>query len=520
MQGDGSATRRRMRRKLALRIGIVLFWLLAMGWLVRFEAFPEYFTHKLEGYHSLLSDKMLMSDSWMRILFNGEPIGYSHTRLDTDDKDPLNHCTIENRVNIQLKMLGKQQRIQLNSSAIIDVTDRLQRFSLDFSARGYSMRMKAVRRIGEEFSVVTTTGNSKQRMTVDIPDDVILYSPMTEMALKRLKPGDELSLRTIDPVTMSIATMTVKALRKESLTIDDTSYDATVLSTAYQGVDVVSWIDIEGRVLRQDTPFGWVMERCTALQAREALRDAGQAEDILYGMAVRLVGKLRHPREAHALRLKLSGVTFEPGELATPRQEVVSIHDDETELLLRADRLPAGQWDGAVQLENPDLFLAPSQGVQSDHPDIMERAIQIAGSQDDPVEKARAIYEWVHKNVRKSITISLPSALDVLRTMEGDCNEHTTLYVALARAAGRPAAVKVGLAYQEGRFFYHAWPAVYVGRWLEMDPTWGQPAVDATHIALAEGDLADQLRLIKVMGKLRIEVLSEETGDGQRRVDE
>ena len=42
-----------------------------------------------------------------------------------------------------------------------------------------------------------------------------------------------------------------------------------------------------------------------------------------------------------------------------------------------------------------------------------------------------------------------------------------------------------------------------------MDPTWGQQAVDATHIALVEGEIDSQHQLVKVLGKLSIEILEE-----------
>ena len=97
--------------------------------------------------------------------------------------------------------------------------------------------------------------------------------------------------------------------------------------------------------------------------------------------------------------------------------------------------------------------------------------------------------------------------MDVLRIGEGDCNEHTYLFVALARAMGIPARVQVGLAYYEGALYYHAWPAVYVEGWWELDPTFGQPVADATHLALLHGELDRQVELIHVVGKLRVESL-------------
>jgi hypothetical protein len=42
-----------------------------------------------------------------------------------------------------------------------------------------------------------------------------------------------------------------------------------------------------------------------------------------------------------------------------------------------------------------------------------------------------------------------------------------------------------------------------------MDPTLGQPGVDATHLKLLEGELKDQMKLMTVVGRLRIEVLDD-----------
>jgi hypothetical protein len=103
----------------------------------------------------------------------------------------------------------------------------------------------------------------------------------------------------------------------------------------------------------------------------------------------------------------------------------------------------------------------------------------------------------------------------VLLRREGDCNEHTYLAVALARAVGIPARITVGIVCHEGAFYYHAWPAFHVGAagWLETDPTFGQDRVDATHIALLQGELQSQAELTRVFGRLRVEVVEVEVDD-------
>jgi hypothetical protein len=119
-----------------------------------------------------------------------------------------------------------------------------------------------------------------------------------------------------------------------------------------------------------------------------------------------------------------------------------------------------------------------------------------------------ALTNWVYNNIDKDYAISLPSAVDVLRVRRGDCNEHTALFTALARAAGIPTKINLGIVYSEGMFYYHAWPAVYLDNcWLPIDPTLGQHVADATHIMLLQGGYDSQASLMRVVGKLKVKII-------------
>jgi len=134
-----------------------------------------------------------------------------------------------------------------------------------------------------------------------------------------------------------------------------------------------------------------------------------------------------------------------------------------------------------------------------------------------PRAQAERLARHVNAILEKKPTVSLPSAREVLRTRVGDCNEHTTLYVALARALGIPARIVVGLVSIRGAFYYHAWPEVYLaesrsrGLWLPVDPTLNQFPADATHVRLARGGLDKQATILPLIGRLRIEILDLET---------
>ena len=114
----------------------------------------------------------------------------------------------------------------------------------------------------------------------------------------------------------------------------------------------------------------------------------------------------------------------------------------------------------------------------------------------------------MHDSLKKQITFGVPNALQVLQSRTGDCNEHTQLFVALARAAGLPARIAAGLAYVDGKFFYHAWPEILLDDWVAVDPTFGQFPADAAHLRFVIGGVARQTELLRLMGNLKIDVLS------------
>ncbi|MGD8276386.1 MAG: transglutaminase-like domain-containing protein, partial [Gemmatimonadota bacterium] len=138
---------------------------------------------------------------------------------------------------------------------------------------------------------------------------------------------------------------------------------------------------------------------------------------------------------------------------------------------------------------------------------IRAKAVEVTGGTRDPSVAAERLEAWVYGSLEKAITPSVPSAIQVLDAMRGDCNEHTVLYVALARSIGLPARTAVGLVSVRGRFYFHAWPEVLLGgRWIAVDPTLGQFPADASHLRFLVGGLARQVELIRLIGRLQLDV--------------
>jgi len=161
-------------------------------------------------------------------------------------------------------------------------------------------------------------------------------------------------------------------------------------------------------------------------------------------------------------------------------------------------------------------YAKPTQFIQSDNPKLVEKAKEIVGEEKDALAVSTKLCTWVYKNVRNIYSARLSNALEVLEHLEGDCTEHSVLFIGLARAAGLPAREVAGLIYIPGKpggFYFHQWATVWVGRWIDVDPTFNQPQADVTHIKLVEGDLFQQARIIPVIGNLKVAVMPDATDD-------
>jgi hypothetical protein len=151
--------------------------------------------------------------------------------------------------------------------------------------------------------------------------------------------------------------------------------------------------------------------------------------------------------------------------------------------------------------------LAPTPQVNWQHPAIAPLAKKVAGDAKGAYEAARRLSAHVYERLEKAYGASHDRASDVLEAGKGDCTEHTVLLVALARALGIPARPVHGLVYAQygdaqPALYWHAWPEIRsAGEWIPLDPTFGQPIADATHLALGSGTQVDTVGLL---GSLRV----------------
>jgi transglutaminase-like putative cysteine protease len=265
------------------------------------------------------------------------------------------------------------------------------------------------------------------------------------------------------------------------------------------GIESLSVVNADGEIIRSDGPMGITMKREDERSARDLGR-TGNITDLILAFAIDAETAIASPGRIRRAVMEITGL--ETGLTAGGVQRVSDPDSDGVRIVTvdlrqaeKTTRAEAAPW------------LLPGERVQSDDPRIQARAREIVGGGGTPRQKAERLFAWVHENMRQQSAFTLPSAVDVLETMTGDCNEHAVLLTALSRAAGIPARDAVGVAYHQGRFYYHAWNELWLdGYWYPIDATFNELPAGALRVRLAVGDLAEQMRIATMAGRIQIRV--------------
>jgi hypothetical protein len=453
---------------------------------------------------------------WRGVYYRGEKIGFTVSQTVAQDEGFL----LEEDGRLQMAMLGATTSATIRTTAHVDKTFMLHafEFSLDPGTGPIEVRGRIDgRRLS--LDVKTPSGTRSEVRELDEPPALSL-NISRRLANGGLVAGAKHQWTVFDPATLRNSKVNVEVGRRELVRgAGATPLPAFRVEMEYAGLKTSSWITDTGEVVREESPLGLITVRESAERARASAVSRGMQVDLLEAAAVapRMRTPIPEPRDVRLMRIRLGGVDLSPLDLDGGAQRLTG---DVLEL-----RDPQGLKPGAAD-PGAGGALAAETFIESDAPEIVAEAAKAVNGVAGDRARAERLTRYVNALLDKKPTVSLPSAREVLRTRVGDCNEHTVLYVAMARALGIPARIAVGLVYIHGAFYYHAWPEVYLaegsgfrvpgsgaaerGLWLPVDPTLNQFPADATHLRLARGGLDRQTVVLPLMGHLTMDVLDVE----------
>lgn len=499
---------------------------MSLAWLVQRVSFRSTGARLAEAALTVSPGAM-----FYRLSVGGQQVGYASTTVDTlEDSLRLSDVLV-----VDMPALGRLNRSAGSSVAMLDRS--LHLLELRSEVDGVTLRFDA--RAGESpggrAQVTIVAGGDSVHAALPALDSVELPSlwPLRLAFGGGLRPGRTAQVHLFDPFIAALRERTLRVTAESTFVVADSAdFDSTAMAWVPLRFDTVrafrvdaagdggvssTWIDSQGRIVRATTPLGFTAER-TAFEIayenfrhRDTLRllrtaNAPDPNDIVPTTLV--TAGQRPDSEAGALPFRvrlgggaLDGLALDGGRQRLAGDTLIVVREGVAALVARY-RLPDPDLD-------PDLraYVEPDLLISSADLRVAAQARIVAGADRDPRRAVSRLVHWVATAVRRERTDGIGDAAGVLERRRGDANEHTVLFVAMARALGLPARPVAGLVRAAGQtgYYYHAWAEVYLGDWVAVDPTFDQLPADAVHLRLAIGALIRPTDFARLLGRLTLE---------------
>jgi len=446
-------------------------------------------------------------EDWMGTYFQGKKLGF--TRVQT--RWSLQGIEVDSTVFFQIRSKSIDQSTTINQKTRLGPDFKLRSFSLLQEITGHRQQVEGRVEGNRLIYRIKSRGFDKEK-SIEFPPGTLPSSTfLLNLLADGLKVGQKGTLSLfLEPFQM-LVDLEYEVLRKDNLEYEGKSVETFAIKQKIEGIETTLWVAGDGSVIKETTNQGFASFKESA--------EVAQKLDEPLTVSSMITMSLVKPDQPIDRSERVREIIFYLQPLRSPDL----VPQDQRQKILKAEQLPNGLYRATLQVKTEPKriaslsrwpgestqdpkYLEDSAQVQARHPMIRALARDLTGDKRNVWQVAKDINRWVHQNLAKEL-VDTVTALDALHERRGECQSHTYLFTALARAVGIPTRIVNGLVYSQeySGFLYHAWPEVYVGEWRALDPTFGQDVVDATHIKLTEGTEVGSFRLMEFVGTLKIE---------------
>lgn len=448
-------------------------------------------------------EKMLKhpEEHWYDLTMMGMKIGYMHIYLEKSEYQGEEMLRSRTDMVMQLKGFGKKMEIEMNRIEYSDSNFKPRYFVLTSNESG---EKKVEGKIKDNVAYMKTTLNGQTTESeVGVPDDTISDTVAVSYLLSkdRLKIGEKLNYSTFSFDLFQSIKTELSVVDEASLTYQLEEKQVYILEQELDimgGITTRLWITPDGTTYKSATDMMGFSMVATKTD-RETALDAVEEVDIMLGTRIIPTGKkLKRGTSRFVASVRLSKGSLNDAIMTNGRQKL-ELNSERSGTL--SIEIPKVEEENCPELtiQHPELqtFLSATTFIEADHPDIRAKAAEILDGENNSWRAAKKLCKWVYKSINeKNLSGGFSSSLKTLESRSGDCTEHTVLLIAMARSVGIPARICSGLVFSGDAFYYHFWPEVYVGTWVQMDPTLGQIIADANHIQL-QGNILESGTMVE-----------------------
>ena len=432
-------------------------------------------------------------EHWYNLTLMNTKIGYMHTS--TEKTEYRGELVARNKTDIVMNFKALGTDITVEITRVEYIGPNLM--PLHFLSTSNESGLKQIEgRIVDEIAHVKTTLNGETTESeIPVPSDTVSeYTGVASLLTQKgLKTGDKRTFHMFVFDLLKPVRTEVEILGEETLTYQSEKKQVYVLKQTMDmmnGITAKLWIDTDGVNYRTEMPLMGLSMVTMKTDKETAL---GGIEEVDVVLKTRILPSGTHPKpRSEHLEAEVKLLTGNIAEvvMSTPRQKLEASTAHVGKLSTQVPSVVAEDCPNLPIRNAEGEFLTASAYIQADHPDIQTQAEDILENEVNSWRAAEKLCRWVYASINdKKMSGGFASSLTALQSRSGDCTEHTVLFIALARAAGIPARICSGIVFAKDAFYYHFWPEVYVGKWVQMDPTLDQVIADANHIQLGGSTL-------------------------------
>ncbi len=457
------------------------------------------FTYTTHDYSSLIPPDVLIEDAWYGVYFQDSFLGYSHFFMRIKDVEDGGGYVLKNDAHLKFPVLGKLEPFDLAMDAQLQSNYSLESGEFSVQSQRYFFTATLQKKGHDTYALTVETPAEKTTRTVTRKKEIfnLLFSPLS---LNYIPHKKKISYAFYDPFLDRRTTVVLQNRGMIAIPVDGQQQEAYKIEMDIEGVKGLVFIDNNGRMVREEfLGFTFVKETPQKLFSKKA-----SSSDVDLAVSFSIPTAVIPNQEGlRYLKARIGGITPESiredfNQTRTFTENTCLVEISRKEPVMAASP-PLKEGASGKYLEE-DVF------IKFKTPLVMDTVRSIVGAEKDAFTIIKKVSAWIHGNIEKAPSLTLPNTLDVLALKRGDCGELSALMVGFLRCAGIPSYVNIGVVHHEGRFYYHAWVSAYAGTWIDTDPALEQTVADPTHIKLLQG-LENQFELFKIIPKIKMEIL-------------
>ena len=432
-------------------------------------------------------------EQWYSLTLMNTKIGYMHISAEKTEYQGEQTTRHKSDIVMNLKALGTDVALEITNIEYVDADLTLRHFLHTSNMSG--LKQMEGRIVDGIASIKTTLFGEITESEVAVPPDTISQSTGVESLLSQeaLKIGDKRTFHVFSFDLMKPVKAEIEVVGQKTLTYQSEEKQVYVLDGTLDmmgGTTIKQWISPDGVNYRTETLLMGVSQVATKTDRETALGDIEEVDLVLKTRILPIGERPTSKAERLEAEVKLTTGNIAEAIMSNSQQQLALINAQSGRLSIQIPTVVAENCPERPIQNAEREFLSASAYIQAAHPDIQARSKEILAGEANSWRAAEKLCQWVYESItNKNISGGFSSSLDTLASLTGDCTEHTVLFIALARAAGIPSRICSGIVFSKDAFYYHFWPEVYVGKWVQMDPTLGQVIADANHIQLGGGFL-------------------------------